>query len=132
MRPMEITREEFGQQALLEILFDRPTAAPAKVARGAQAHAIARQEIEHAHAIEPREVVYVGSEVSGTVARLVARANDLVLEGAELGQLDDQKILLKLDEAAALWTGVAPAAIAAESVDGTAQRRATARVEPAT
>jgi multidrug efflux pump subunit AcrA (membrane-fusion protein) len=49
--------------------------------------------------VEPREIVYVGSEVSGTVIRLVARANDLVLEGADLGQLDDQKVLLKLEEA---------------------------------
>jgi macrolide-specific efflux system membrane fusion protein len=49
--------------------------------------------------VEPREVVFVGSAVPGTVTRLVARANDVVPEGAELGQLDDRKILLKVDEA---------------------------------
>jgi HlyD family secretion protein len=49
--------------------------------------------------VEPHEVVFVGSEMPGTVTRLVARANDVVLEGAELGQLDDRKILLKVDEA---------------------------------
>lgn len=49
--------------------------------------------------VEPREVMYVSSEMPGTVTRLVARANDVVSEGAELGQLDDRKILLKLDEA---------------------------------
>src|SRR5437868_10198266 len=50
--------------------------------------------------IEPREVIYVGSEMPGTVTRLVVRANDVVTEGAELGQLDDRKILLKVEEAA--------------------------------
>jgi multidrug efflux pump subunit AcrA (membrane-fusion protein) len=49
--------------------------------------------------VEPRAVVFVGSEMPGTVTRLVARANDVVTEGAELGQLDDRKILLKVDEA---------------------------------
>jgi multidrug efflux pump subunit AcrA (membrane-fusion protein) len=49
--------------------------------------------------VEPREIIYVGSEVPGTVTRLVARTNDTVLEGAELGRLDDQKTTLKLDEA---------------------------------
>jgi multidrug efflux pump subunit AcrA (membrane-fusion protein) len=49
--------------------------------------------------VEPRETIFVSSEMPGTVTRLVARANDTVVEGAELGQLDDQKIALKLDEA---------------------------------
>jgi multidrug efflux pump subunit AcrA (membrane-fusion protein) len=49
--------------------------------------------------VEPRETVFISSEMPGTVTRLLARANDLVSEGTELGQLDDQKIMLKLDEA---------------------------------
>lgn len=49
--------------------------------------------------VEPREIVFIGSEMPGTVTRLLARANDLVVEGAELGQLDDQKFALKLDAA---------------------------------
>ncbi len=49
--------------------------------------------------VEPREIVYIGSEMPGTVTRLLARANDLVPEGAELGQLDDQKTGLKVEEA---------------------------------
>ena len=49
--------------------------------------------------VEPREIVFVSSEMPGTVTRLNARANDQVVEGAELGQLDDRKVLLKLDEA---------------------------------
>jgi multidrug efflux pump subunit AcrA (membrane-fusion protein) len=49
--------------------------------------------------VEPREIVYVSSEMPGTVIRLVARANDVVQEGTELGQLDDAKLLLRLDEA---------------------------------
>jgi multidrug efflux pump subunit AcrA (membrane-fusion protein) len=49
--------------------------------------------------VEPRETVFVGSEMAGTVTRLLARTNDLVTEGSELGQLDDQKILLKVEEA---------------------------------
>jgi macrolide-specific efflux system membrane fusion protein len=49
--------------------------------------------------IEPRETIFVGSEMPGTVTRLFARANDMVTEGAELGQLDDQKLGLKVDAA---------------------------------
>jgi macrolide-specific efflux system membrane fusion protein len=49
--------------------------------------------------VEPREVVYISSEMPGTVTRLLTRANDVVQEGAELGQLDDRKILLKVEEA---------------------------------
>ncbi len=49
--------------------------------------------------IEPSELVYIGSEMPGTVTRLLARANDIVVEGAELGQLDDQKWTLKVDAA---------------------------------
>ncbi len=49
--------------------------------------------------VEPREVVFIGSELPGTVSRLLARANDIVTEGAELGRLDDEKLRLKLDEA---------------------------------
>jgi macrolide-specific efflux system membrane fusion protein len=49
--------------------------------------------------VEPREVVFISSEMPGTVTRVHARANDQVIEGTELAQLDDRKILLKLDEA---------------------------------
>src|SRR5438105_5743680 len=49
--------------------------------------------------VEPREIVLIGSEMPGTVTRLLARANDQVTEGAELGQLDDRKLTLKLQEA---------------------------------
>jgi multidrug efflux pump subunit AcrA (membrane-fusion protein) len=49
--------------------------------------------------VEPCEIVLIGSEMPGTVTRLTARANDLVTEGTELGQLDDRKTLLKIDEA---------------------------------
>jgi multidrug efflux pump subunit AcrA (membrane-fusion protein) len=49
--------------------------------------------------IEPREIVYVSSEMPGTVTRLLAGANDVVPEGTELGQLDDQKTALKVEEA---------------------------------
>ena len=49
--------------------------------------------------VEPREIVLVGSEMPGTVTRIVARANDQVVEGSELGQLDDRKFALKVEEA---------------------------------
>src|SRR4051812_25533319 len=46
--------------------------------------------------VEPREIIYVGSEMAGTVTRLVARANEVVTDGDELGQLDDRKYVIKL------------------------------------
>src|ERR1043166_9062132 len=45
--------------------------------------------------VEPREIVFIGSEMPGTVTRLFARANDQVAEGALLGELDDRKLTLK-------------------------------------
>jgi multidrug efflux pump subunit AcrA (membrane-fusion protein) len=49
--------------------------------------------------VEPREIVFVSSEAPGTVVRLQGRVGDSVLEGAELAQLDDRRIALKVEEA---------------------------------
>jgi HlyD family secretion protein len=64
--------------------------------------------------VEPRELILVSSEVPGTVVRLLARVNDAVVEGAELAQLDDRKIVLKL-EAARIGVSGAEAAVAQAS-----------------
>lgn len=49
--------------------------------------------------VEPREIVFVSSEAPGTVVRLSGRVGDTVTDGDELAQLDDRKIVLKLEEA---------------------------------
>lgn len=49
--------------------------------------------------VEPREIVFVSSESPGTVARLKGAVGESVIEGAELAQLDDRRIVLKVEEA---------------------------------
>lgn len=49
--------------------------------------------------VEPRETVFVSAETPGTVVRLKGRVGDNVVEGADLAQLDDRRIALKVEEA---------------------------------
>ncbi len=49
--------------------------------------------------VEPREVILVFSELPGVVTEVLAKANDVVAEGAVLARLDERKVLLKLEEA---------------------------------
>ena len=58
-----------------------------------------RDTISATGLVEPREIVFVSSEAPGTVVRLSKRIGDTVLEGAELAQLDDRRIRLKIEEA---------------------------------
>ena len=49
--------------------------------------------------IEPRETVVVSAKTSGIVVRLMGKIGDSVFEGADLAQLDDSMISLKVEEA---------------------------------
>ena len=49
--------------------------------------------------VEPREIVIVSSEAPGTILTISKRIGDTVLESAELAQLDDRRIVLKIEEA---------------------------------
>jgi HlyD family secretion protein len=49
--------------------------------------------------VEPREIVHVSSESIGTILSISNGIGDTVPEGAELAQLDDRRIVLKLEEA---------------------------------
>ncbi|MBI2807026.1 MAG: HlyD family efflux transporter periplasmic adaptor subunit [Planctomycetes bacterium] len=49
--------------------------------------------------VEPQEIVVVTSKNPGAVVRLSGRIGDSVMEGAELAQLDDERIALKVEEA---------------------------------
>ncbi len=86
-------------------------------------HGTMRDVVSATGLVEPREILVVASEMPGTVTRLLARVNDVVAEGAELAQLDDRKVLLKLEEAR---NGVATAeAAAAQAKAAVSQARAT-------
>jgi HlyD family secretion protein len=50
-------------------------------------------------ALRPKEVVAVGSELSGKVVKLLADVNDVVEEGDPLFQLDDEMARLKVKQA---------------------------------
>jgi HlyD family secretion protein len=56
--------------------------------------------------VQPLETVVVSTEMPGLVKGLVARVNDIVVEGAVLATLDDAKFQLKVEEA---MNGVATA-----------------------
>src|SRR5687767_2812806 len=49
--------------------------------------------------VEPRELVMVSSETAGTIMHLWGNVGDVVTEGADLAQLDDRKVDLKVKEA---------------------------------
>jgi multidrug efflux pump subunit AcrA (membrane-fusion protein) len=58
-----------------------------------------RDTISATGRVEPRKIVFVSSEGSGAVVRLSKRIGDTVREGDVLAELDDRRIVLKIEEA---------------------------------
>jgi HlyD family secretion protein len=65
-----------------------------------------RDTISATGLVEPREIVIVSSEMAGAIMYIskgagnhVLRIGDTVLEGTELAQIDDRRIILKIEEA---------------------------------
>lgn len=76
-----------------------PLLTEAKLTFVAVQRATLRDVVSATGIVETHDLLVVGSELPGTVVRLLAKVNDPVVDGQELASLDDRRFALKVEEA---------------------------------